>query len=147
MASVFSKIIAGEIPGRFAWVDETCVVMSTIEPVREGHVMVVPRVETDKWTDIPAADFAHMANVAQIVGKAQEAAFGVPRAVTMILGFEVPHAHIHVVPATDEGAGTLHGAKQAEDSELEAAMVKLREALVAAGHGEHVPADMRSAAL
>ena len=67
MSTIFSKIIAGEIPGQFVWADDVCVVMATIEPVRPGHVMVVPRAEVAKFNEVDAGDFGHMMRVAQIV--------------------------------------------------------------------------------
>lgn len=144
MSSVFTKIIAGEIPGRFVWADDDVVAIATIEPMRPGHVMVIPRDEVEKFSDVEPDTFAHAMKVAQLIGKAQEQAFGVDRAVVAILGFEVPHTHIHVVPANSEDAAYLQNAKEAPAEEIDAAMVKLREALVERGHGEFVPKDMTS---
>lgn len=144
MSSVFTKIIAGEIPGRFVWADDHVVAIATIEPMRPGHVMVVPRVEVDKFSDVEPAVFAHAMSVAQLIAKAQEDAFDVTRAVVAILGFEVPHTHIHVVPANSEDAAYLQNATAAPAEEIDAAMIKLREALIARGHSEFVPADMYS---
>lgn len=137
--SVFSKIIAGELPGNFVWDDDVCVVMATIEPSRPGHVMVVPKKEVAKFNDVAPDDFAHIMKVAQIVATAQERAFNVPRALVEILGFEVPHTHVHVIPAESEAAADLHGLKQAPASEIAEAMDKLRAALIELGHAEHVP--------
>ncbi|MDP9805636.1 diadenosine tetraphosphate (Ap4A) HIT family hydrolase [Trueperella bonasi] len=139
MASVFSKIIAGELPGQIVWKDEHCVVMATIEPMRPGHVMVIPLEEVDKFNDVDPAVFAHMAKVAQIIAHAQERAFNVPRAVTAILGFEVPHTHIHVIPAESEAAAYVQNAHKAEADEIASAMDKLRKALGELGHGEKIP--------
>lgn len=144
MSSVFTKIIAGEIPGRFVWADDDVVAIATIEPMRPGHVMVIPRDEVEKFSDVEPDTFAHAMKVAQLIGKAQEQAFGVDRAVVAILGFEVPHTHIHVVPANSEDAAYLQNAKEAPAEEIDAAMVKLREALVERGHGEFVPKDITS---
>lgn len=142
--SVFSMIIAGEIPGRFVWEDDLCVAFATIEPVEPGHVLVVPRVEVDKYSDLDPEIFAHLANVAQILGRAQEKAFSVPRAIISILGFDVPHTHIHVIPATPETVAKMGHEQAATDAELDAAMSKLRSALCELGYREHVPAKMGS---
>lgn len=144
MSSIFSKIIAGEIPGRFVWADDDVVVIATIEPMRPGHVMVIPRVEVAKYSDVDPDVFAHAMKVAQIIGRVQETAFGVERAVVAILGFEVPHTHIHVVPADAENAAYLQNAKPAPDGEIDAAMTTLRSALIDAGYGEFVPENMYS---
>ncbi|WP_394263554.1 HIT family protein [Trueperella sp.] len=139
MSSVFSKIIAGELPGQIVWKDEHCVVMATIEPMRPGHVMVVPLEQVDKFNDVDPDVFAHMAKVSQVVAHAQEKAFDVPRAVTAILGFEVPHTHIHVIPAESESAAYVQNAKQAPAEEIAEAMDKLRGALADLGYGEKIP--------
>ena len=70
MASIFSKIIAGEIPGRFVWQDDDVVAFLTIAPVTQGHTLVVPREEIDQWQDVDGAVFAKVTAVAQIVGQA-----------------------------------------------------------------------------
>ncbi|MDV6238447.1 HIT family protein [Trueperella bernardiae] len=140
MSTIFSKIIAGEIPGQFVWADDVCVVMATIEPVRPGHVMVVPRAEVAKFNEVDAGDFGHMMRVAQIVASAQEKAFGAPRAVVAILGFEVPHTHVHVIPAESEEAARFSDAVAAPAEEIAAAMDKLRAALIETGYADQVAA-------
>jgi histidine triad (HIT) family protein len=96
--SVFSKIIAGELPARFVWRDESCVVFLYIRPLRPGHALVVPRAEIDHWLDLDAALLGHLFETAQSVGKAQMAAFKPARIGVLLAGLEVPHCHIHVVP-------------------------------------------------
>ena len=98
MPSVFSRIIAGELPARFVWRDESCVVFLSIRPLRPGHALVVPRAEIDHWLDLDAALLDHLFETAQAVGKAQMAAFKPARIGVMLAGLEVPHCHIHVVP-------------------------------------------------
>ena len=96
--TVFSRIIAGELPGRFVWKDEACVGFLSIAPLRPGHTLVVPRVEIDHWLDLDAALLAHLAETAQAIGRAQMAGFKPARVGVVIAGLEVPHCHIHVVP-------------------------------------------------
>ena len=98
MPSVFSRIIAGELPARFVWKDESCVVFLSARPLRPGHALVVPRAEIDHWLDLDAALLDHLFETAQAVGKAQMAAFKPARIGVMLAGLEVPHCHIHVVP-------------------------------------------------
>lgn len=147
MTTVFEKIISGEWAGRFAWADEVCVAFATIEPTAPGHVLVVPREPYPKWTDAPTDVASHLMRVARIIGLAQEKAFGVPRAGLVIAGFEVPHTHLHVIPLRTEADVLLSNAAQASGEELDEAMLRLREALLARGHTAHVPKDMGSAAL
>ncbi|WP_353066595.1 HIT family protein [Arcanobacterium hippocoleae] len=100
--SIFTKIIDGEIPGRFVWQDEVCVAFATIEPVEAGHVLLVPRIEVDKFYDLDPEIFAHLAKVAQIIGRAQAHAFGTSRAIMSIFGFDVPHVHLHLHPGSPD---------------------------------------------
>ncbi|USR78761.1 HIT family protein [Arcanobacterium pinnipediorum] len=142
MSSIFTKIIAGEIPGKFVWADDDVVAMATIEPSRPGHVMVIPRGEVAKFNDVEPEVFAHAMKVAQIIATAQERAFDVERSVVTILGFDVPHTHIHVIPADSPNAADLHNASAAPAADITQAMMDLRNALVELGYGEHVPEYM-----
>ena len=147
MSTVFENIISGQWPGRFSWVDEECIVLSTIAPIAQGHVMVIPREPWPKWTDAPPEVVEHLLRVARIVAVAQERAFEVPRAGLMIAGFEVPHTHVHVIPMRTEADIAFANAHEASAEDLDEAAQRLRAQLVADGYGMHVPADMGSAAL
>lgn len=145
MATLFTRIVAGEIPGRFVWADERCVAFATIAPISDGHVLVVPRDEVDRFTAASDDLLAHLVAVAKAIGRAQEAAFGAPRAALLVAGFEVPHLHLHVLPAWDEQHLSFANAKPDTPGEaLDAAMETLRAALRDAGHGAHVPARLGS---
>lgn len=98
MASVFSMIIDRDLPGHFVWEDDECVSILSINPIRPGHALVIPRAEIDHWLDVPAEVAARLMEVAQTVGRAQMAAFGPSRVGLVIAGQEVPHAHLHVIP-------------------------------------------------
>ncbi len=98
MASVFSRIISGELPARFVWQDELCVVFLSNRPLRPGHALVVPRQEIDHWLDLDADLLRHLTTVAQAIGRAQMAGFKPARVGLMLAGLEVPHVHFHVVP-------------------------------------------------
>jgi len=102
MASIFSRIINGELPGRFVYRDEICVAFLTIAPICEGHTLVVPRAEIDHWIDLDAATVAHLSTVARESGLAQRTAFGAERVSLIIAGLEVPHTHLHVLPIKSE---------------------------------------------
>lgn len=139
MATVFSRIIAGEIPGRFVWTDERCVAFLTIEPLQPGHVLVVPREEIAHWVDLPSDLTTHLFTVAQHIGKAQQQAFDPARIGLLIQGYEVPHAHVHVWPSRSSADFDLGATSPAPDAELDRAATQLREALRARGHAAHVP--------
>ncbi|MCP2317283.1 Diadenosine tetraphosphate (Ap4A) hydrolase [Nocardia amikacinitolerans] len=140
MASVFSAIIAGQIPGRFVWQDDEFVAFLTIAPVTQGHTLVVPRKEIDHWQDIDAETFARLNGVAQQIGKAVRAAFDAPRAGLLIAGLEVPHLHVHVFPAYSLGDFNISGADPNPSPEsLDEAQAKIKQALRDLGHGANVP--------
>ncbi len=98
MPSVFTRILDGELPGRFVLRDERCAAFLTVAPLRPGHVLVVPVEEIDSWLDLPPDLAGHLVLVAQRVGRAVQAAFGSARVGLVVAGLEVPHAHLHVVP-------------------------------------------------
>lgn len=134
MSTVFSKIIAGDIPGRIVYQDDTVAAFLTIEPVAYGHTLVVPVEEIDKWTDIPADLWAHMNEVAQNIGAVIVEKFNAERAGYLIAGFEVPHAHIHVFPANDMSGYTLSTAMRHDETDaakMDAAAETIREGLKA----------------
>lgn len=137
MASLFTKIIAGELPGRFVWKDDRAVAFLTIAPLKPGHTLVVPREEIDHWLDLPQDLAAHLTHVAQSVGKGIQKAFGAPRVGLMIAGLEVPHVHLHVTPIWT--LGDMNFANQdpnADPKDLDAAAEKLRAALRELGYAE-----------
>ena len=140
MSTVFSKIIAGELPGRFVWKDPEVVAFLTIAPVAAGHTLIVPRAEVDRWTDLEPSLLARLNEVAQAVGKAVVEGFGAARAGYLIAGFEVPHTHIHVFPANDMSGFDLSLANpDAPAEESDAAADTLRRSLRGLGYGEFVP--------
>ncbi|NJC72490.1 HIT family protein [Planosporangium thailandense] len=98
MPTVFTKIINGELPGRFVWTDDRAVAFLTIAPITPGHTLVVPREEIDDWTTMEPDLQAHLMVVAGKIGAAVRRAFDAPRAGLIIAGFEVPHTHLHVLP-------------------------------------------------
>jgi diadenosine tetraphosphate (Ap4A) HIT family hydrolase len=130
MASVFSKIINGELPGRFVYEDDDVVAFLTIAPITHGHTLVVPRAEIDNWQDIDPAVFGRVMEVSQLIGKAVVKAFPADRAGVIIAGMEVPHLHIHVFPATDlADFGFAHADHNPSPESLDEAQTKIKAAL------------------
>lgn len=135
MATVFTMIIDGDLPGRFVWRDDRCVAFLSINPLKRGHALVVPIVEVDHWLDLDAELNTHLMTVSQHIGRAQQAAFSPTRVGLMIAGLEVPHVHLHVVPI--DGVHDLDFANAASDPdphEMDAAQQAIIEALRTAGH-------------
>lgn len=142
MSTVFTKIIDGEIPGRFVWQDEICVGFLSINPLSYGHTLVVPRQEVDRWTDADAELVTHLTATAHRIGKAQVEAFGSRRAGLAIAGFEVPHLHLHVWPSNSMDDHDFAGAiAEPQDTAMDEAAEKLRVALRLMGEADHVPAE------
>jgi diadenosine tetraphosphate (Ap4A) HIT family hydrolase len=96
MPSIFTKIIAGEMPGHFIWKDDLCVGLMTIAPLQPGHALVVPRIEVDSWTDLEPDVMKHLIGVAQSIGRALDKSYQPEKVGLVILGLEVRHVHLHV---------------------------------------------------
>lgn len=129
MTSVFSLIIEGQIPGNFIWKDDVAVAILTIQPIREGHVLVIPRMEVDQWTDLPADVMAHLIHVSQEIAHALKATFPCKRVGMMIAGLEVPHTHIHLVPMDSMDDLSFATAKNADGETLTQTAAKIRDTL------------------
>jgi histidine triad (HIT) family protein len=138
MASIFTRIIDGEIPGVFVWRDPECVAFLSINPMHSGHTLVVPRVEVDHWIDLEPTLAGHLFQVAQTVGRAQQAALSPRRIGVIIAGDEVPHVHLHVVPFDSVAELSFKNADPDPPAgSLKAAAAKIRAALTELG-ADHV---------
>ena len=96
--TIFSKIIAGEIPSYKIAENEKFFAFLDIFPLRKGHVLVVPKKEVDNLFDLPAEYLSEMLTFAQPIAKAIEKSFNCNRCGISVIGLEVPHAHIHLIP-------------------------------------------------
>jgi histidine triad (HIT) family protein len=135
VATLFTRIIHGEIPGRFVWRDDCCVGFLSIHPLRPGHTLVVSRAEVDHWLDLEPDVTAHLMRVAQSIGKAVQHAFKPVKVGLMVAGLEVPHVHLHVVPI--DGVHDLDFSRQdlhAKPADLDAAAERIRAALRTLGY-------------
>lgn len=122
MPTIFTRIIAGEIPGTFVHRDERCVAFLSINPLAHGHTLVVPVEEIDHWVDMPADLASHVFEVAHRIARAQQDAFACERVGMIIAGYEVPHAHVHLVPTSHMGQlDFANAARSVERAELDAA--------------------------
>ncbi len=135
MPTLFTRIIDGEIPGRFVWKDDTGVAFSTIAPITPGHTLVVPRAQVDHWIDLDDDVAAHLLLVGKAIGAAQMDAFSPARIGVIIAGMEVPHTHLHLIPIESERDLDFARADGAAPADaLDAAADRLPAALVARGH-------------
>jgi histidine triad (HIT) family protein len=100
--SLFSRIIDGELPGRFVYQDPAVVAFLTVAPVRPGHTLVVPRVEIDDWLDLDTDTHEALFRASQVVGRAVARAYPSRKVALVALGLEVPHVHLHLIPINSE---------------------------------------------
>ena len=102
MATIFSKIIAGEIPCYKVGEDDKNFAFLDINPVNKGHVLVVPKTENDYIFNLSDEDYTSLTLFAKKVAKAMEKVIECKRVGVAVIGLEVPHAHIHLIPITEE---------------------------------------------
>ena len=127
MATVFTRIIEGDLPGTFVHRDERCAVFMSINPLATGHCLVVPTREVDHWVDLKIDESQHLFTVARQIAQAQRAAFPCDKVGMIIAGYEVPHAHIHLIPTTNMSQlDFANAAASASREELEEAAEAIR---------------------
>lgn len=126
MSSIFTKIIAGEIPAYKIYEDEYTIAFLTIRPQTKGHTLIVPKVEVDHWDDVPEEYFMHMWNTAKVVTKILKEKLNCSRVGVIVAGFEVPHAHVHLIPSNsikDLDVGSAYDASEEELKEVHSKIV------------------------
>lgn len=130
MSTVFTKIIAGDLPGHFVCRDEKAVAFLSINPIRPGHTLIVPVEEVSHWVDLDPELNAHLMKMAQRVARAQMKVMKPERVGMIIAGFEVPHTHLHVVPINNERQLSFSNAAASVDhQELQKIAADLSKAL------------------
>lgn len=128
--TIFSKIIAGEIPAYRIAENDQFFAFLDIFPLREGHTLVIPKMEVDKFFDMPDEYLGNMLLFARPIARAIEAAFDCNRCGLEVVGLEVPHAHLHLVPI--DGADDLNftrGKLKLSPEQLKAAQEKILQHL------------------
>lgn len=129
MATIFSRIVAGEIPCHKVVEDEEFFAFLDINPVAKGHTLVIPKKEIDYIFDLEDALLGRMMAFAKRVARAQEAAIPCKRVGIAVMGLEVPHAHIHLIPITKESDMCFGGKKMTiTQDELAAVAALIRKA-------------------
>lgn len=124
--TIFSKIIAGDIPSYKIAENDKFFAFLDIFPLRQGHVLVVPKTEVDNLFDLPAEYLQEMLLFAQPIAKAIEKSFNCNRCGISVIGLEVPHAHIHLIPINNANDLNFTQSKpQASLEKLKAAQEKI----------------------
>lgn len=98
MSTIFSKIVAGEIPCHKVAENDNFLAFLDIQPIRMGHVLVIPKKETDYFFDLDDAELAALMVFAKSVSKAVKTVFPCKKVGVTVIGLEVPHAHVHLLP-------------------------------------------------
>jgi histidine triad (HIT) family protein len=140
VTTLFTRIIDGEIPARFVWRDDDVVAFLPIALLAPGHTLVVPIDPVDHWIDLDPALNAKVWTVAQTIGRALDSIYHPTKVGVLVVGEEVPHAHVHLVPFTQ--LTQMSFANQDTDPAPEALdeqAAALRTALRAVGHAASVP--------
>lgn len=127
MASIFSKIAAGEIPSYKVAADDKHFAFLDINPVAPGHVLVIPRKETDYIFDIDDKEYQEYTLFAKRVAKALKEAIPCTRIGVAVMGLEVPHAHIHLIPLNSEGDMDFKSKIDLPADEMEAIAARIAE--------------------
>lgn len=126
MSTIFTKIINGEIPSHKIYEDEYTYAFLDIYPSQPGHTLVVPKKEVDRFEDLPDEDYRHLMQAVKKLSKHLASKTG-KRTTLKVIGFDVPHAHIHLVPAANTEEFMARGDMNKEPDH--AALAKLAEEL------------------
>lgn len=131
MASVFTKIINGELPCYKIYEDETVLSFLALDQVNLGHTLVICKEEINSWMEVPAETYQHLHVVSQKIGKAIRQASGAPRVGQIVAGFEVPHYHLHLIPAWSIPDLDFKRAQKRSDEEMKRIQAEIIEKMKA----------------
>lgn len=130
MASIFSRIVAREIPAHILHEDDAFLAFLDVQPIREGHSLVIPKAEVPDVFDLPESLLARIMPFARPVAKAIQQVTQATRVGIAVVGLEVPHAHVHLVPIEGIHDLDFRRARPAADEELAATAERIRAAMV-----------------
>ena len=125
MSSIFAKIVAGEIPCHKVWEDEDHLAFLDLRPKRPGHTLVIPKREVSYLFDMDEAAHAALWRAAHHVGRHLKERLGCQRICVAVVGYEVPHTHIHLIPTDSIAEFGWSGGPPAEQEELAAVAARL----------------------
>ena len=98
MSSIFSKIVSNEIPSYKVYENENFLAFLDINPLKKGHTLVIPKIEVDYIFDLESKEYQELWNFAKLVAKGMKRVIKCERISIVVMGLEVPHAHIHLIP-------------------------------------------------
>lgn len=126
MPSIFTKIINNELPAYRIHEDELTISILALDQVSPGHVIVIPKEETNHWFDVSPEAYTRVGLNAQKIAKAIQQFSGCPRVGTIVAGFEVPHYHLHLIPAWSIPDIDFKRAKRLSDDEMKSICEKIK---------------------
>ena len=129
VGSIFTKIINGDIPSYKIAEDHNCFAFLDINPNAKGHTLCVPKKEVDKITDMEEADYLELMAFSRKVGKAIEAAIDCKRVGITVIGLEVPHVHVHLIPLNTMAEATFTKKIELSQDEFQEIALKIRSKL------------------
>lgn len=130
MASIFTKIIQGEIPCHKIAENDSCIAFLDISPLQKGHTLIIPKREVDYIFDLEDSELAELMSFAKQVSKGIKSTFDCNRVGVTVIGLEVPHAHIHLIPINKESDMSLAQSKmQPSNDELAEIAEKIKSKL------------------
>ena len=118
MSSIFTKIIKGELPCYKILENDLVISFLTIAPIQLGHALVIPKKEIDHWLDVDNESYFEVYRQAKTIGTAIQKATNSPRVAKGVIGLEVPHFHLHLVPMWDHDDLNFKKAKSRSDEEM-----------------------------
>jgi histidine triad (HIT) family protein len=130
MASIFTRILNGEIPGYKIHEDESCFSILALDQVNLGHTLVIPKIEVDSFMDVPEPHYSAVFLAAKKISKAIRSASGAPRVVSIIAGFEVNHFHLHLIPAWSLADVSFAKAQRRETKDMLEIQNKIKDLLI-----------------
>jgi histidine triad (HIT) family protein len=129
MPSIFTRIISGELPCFKVHEDELTFSILALDQVNLGHTLVIPKQETDHWVDVPEKAYLAVATNAKKIASAIKKATDCPRVGVMVAGFEVPHYHLHLIPAWGISDLNFSKAQRRTEAEMKEIQKKILENL------------------
>lgn len=125
MSSVFTKIINNELPAYRIFENDKVISFLTIEPIQLGHCLVIPKTEVDHWMDTDDQEYLEVYKQAKVIARAIQQATGSTRVAQAVVGLEVPHFHLHLIPMWDPSDLDFKKAKPSSEEDMKMIQEKI----------------------
>lgn len=129
MTSIFTKIIQNELPAFRVYEDDQVIAILALDQVTEGHTLVIPKVETNHWFEVPDDAYLAVAKIAKKIAPALKKITGCQRVLTAAIGFEVPHYHLHLIPANQMSEFNFANGKRLSAERMRQLQEKIKQSI------------------